>query len=138
MSSKEAYKKRKVETKERRFMKTTYIFSLFIAIIFIMILIIFKIFYAEISTALDLVSPIFFAFIRVLFSIGTFIFLYIGFANLFEYKRMVISWVMTILLFISISIFIYFMFDFPGAPAEMILTIIGGVAFVFYLYLIQD
>ena len=138
MSSKKAYIKRRDESKEKRFMRTSYIISTFISVIFILILILFKVYYIQLSLFFDLINPLFFGFLRVLFSIIIFIFSYIGLANYLEYNKEVIGWELTIILFIVFSLFVYFMFDFPSAPIEMFLSIFGGISFVFYLYIIQD
>jgi len=138
MASKEAIKKKMIQIRERRAMKNTFILSFVIAIILILVLILFKIYYEQLSEIFDLVNTYFFGFIRVLISIGILAFLYLGVANYLEYNKQVIGLGWTIIIFTSVAIFIYFMFDFPSIPLEMTLTLIGGVLFVLYLYLIQD
>ena len=126
------------KVKEKKMMKVTYILCSFLSIILILVLILFKIYYSQLSNIFELVNPLFFGFLRVLFSIGTFIFAYLALANYLEYKRQVIGWGFTIFLLIVLALFTYFMFDFPLAPTEMMLSLVGSSLFVFYLYLIQD
>ncbi|MHA1268668.1 MAG: hypothetical protein ACTSPY_02670 [Candidatus Helarchaeota archaeon] len=124
--------------KERKSMKTTFILCGFLSIIIILILIFFKIYYIELSAIFELVNSLFFGFLRVIFSVALFIFMYISLANYLEYKKQVLEWKGTIFLFIFLGFFVYFMFDFPNAPTEMILSLLCSAFFVFYLYLIQD
>ncbi|MHA1252726.1 MAG: hypothetical protein ACTSRP_22255, partial [Candidatus Helarchaeota archaeon] len=118
--------------------KITYIISGFLAIIIVLILILFKIYYNDIENALDLVHPLFFGFLRVLLGWGCYVFSFVGLANYIEYNKEVISWKGTIGLMIIIGLFMYFMFDFPGVPLETALVEIGSVLFIIYLYIIQD
>ena len=138
MSVKEKKRKERITEQDKRAMKITYIISGFLAIIIVLILILFKIYYNDIENALDLVHPLFFGFLRVLLGWGCYVFSFVGLANYIEYNKEVISWKGTIGLMIIIGLFMYFMFDFPGVPLETALVEIGNVLFIIYLYIIQD